>query len=153
MLFPRHRNRTLWHWPTDRRVILFKLSVPFEPNIRNGIETWSVFISCVVVSYIIDAGFDCSFVEQSLKLAQELWHWQQNQTDSPVKRPPIYYLSSSLFLKTSWSNQCSRTHIPSSMPDILCFVFLLLLQSAWIEVDLGFVCFSLWSIKMIYSKK
>ena len=49
------------HWPTDRRVILFELSVPFEPNIRNAHRTKLDRYSSLV-SDIIDAGFDCSLV-------------------------------------------------------------------------------------------
>ena len=49
------------YWPTDKRVILFELSVPFEPNINKAHCTKLDRYSSLV-SDIIDAGFDCSLV-------------------------------------------------------------------------------------------
>ena len=48
-------------WPTDKRVVLFELSVPFEPNIEKAHRTKNERYASLVTD-IVDAGFSCTLI-------------------------------------------------------------------------------------------
>ena len=73
------------YWPNEKRVILFELSVPFEPNINKAHCTKTDRYSSLV-SDINEAGSNCSLV--AVEIGSGGLIDTEKQTDSLVKRYP-----------------------------------------------------------------
>ena len=94
-------------WSTEKKVILFELTVPFEPNIINAHQT-KIDRYSSLVSNIADTGFDCSLI------AIEIGSRGLIDTDNKKRMTSIFRQLKSSTKYSELKNKISKSVLTSS---------------------------------------